>query len=237
MSGKQKGAAKVVAQAMQKLYFCGYDLKSVANHSLLIMLQSHVKHGLCFEASGLAMMILRNNRTAQLNRGYTDLMQGGGRGIHAWTEFIDCGNRYVLDLCHGPIPVLARDYERYSGLKPDWSCNYHEFWQHPAAEFLYENYRRKETSFLLEELIMFRPLFETVGFKTDFFRDGFDAYLANADPRRLEPTTLSQNSACSITQEMIDKIMKIPCQDFTQISQWRLDALTARTSRETLQTT
>lgn len=159
-----------IYRAIDSLYFHGIKLRYYLENSAIVRLENWAKLDASYELAALAMMVLKNNKTAVLHQGELQDVRGIATAQHAWVEFkIPLHGWYVADLAwlgHGFVPKKQYLKIIEGKLTPMWSCSYQDFWDIELANHIYGSVKQASTSHVLWELSAFSvPDFVTYGFK------------------------------------------------------------------------
>lgn len=155
---------------LDKLYFHGFKVRRYLGDETISRLQKWLGCGICHELSVLAMLVLKNNKTAVLCHGDYYDADGNFKTHHSWVEFkIPLNGWWVADFSWIDIGFVSK--KKYSKsddgeLKLIWGCGYDDFWDLPFSNALYEAIKSPKTSKVLLELTAFYgPTIEDGGFK------------------------------------------------------------------------
>ena len=130
------------------------------DEDVFLRLEGWLGYGQCYELSALAMILLKNFKTAKLCRG--DYYDGDGKfqTRHSWVEVkIPFNGWYVIDFAWlFPVFCKKRHYFSHYGdgkLVLRWTCSHDEFWNIPFSNVVFKAMRNKKTSYVLLELFGF----------------------------------------------------------------------------------
>ncbi len=144
-----------------ELYFNGETIKDIIDKKGMHELQEETGNGMCYEFSALAMMLLKDNPTAKICRGYYQSKDGDFETPHSWVEFLvpEMGV-FVADFAWMyPGFCSLSDYskraESEGNLTTKWVCSYDDFWGYAPSKKIYEKMQKKDTSFVLSDLIVY----------------------------------------------------------------------------------
>ena len=195
----------------QKIFFHGFSLTHYIVSDAFIRLESWLGSGLCYELSILAMILMKNNKTARLCRG--DYVDKAGRlkTRHSWVEAkVPLNGWIVIDLaCLSPIFCKRDQYYKYfdenGRLGCKWLCTYDEFWKTPFAKVIAEAVKKPETSNILSELAAFGSPECDYGFRGEL--------IENSEPipsGKKMPTHYRYGSKKPVSTEIIRDFVKNP---------------------------
>ena len=149
-------------QEMDQCYFHGLKFRRYVETFAFWRFQDWLGSGRCYAFSSLAMIVLKNNKTATLCRGNLYDKNGNFRTRHSWIEFkIPMNGWWVADLswinecfCSKKeyLKVVNADGEK---LELKWSCAYDEFWAMPIVEAFREAMNTQENSHIYRKLAVF----------------------------------------------------------------------------------
>lgn len=221
------------------LYFHGMPLYAVILKDFFRQFgHGHLKHGLCFQTAGLAMLIYKDNPSATLVQGMAKAPNKSFQTSHSWIEFYELGCRWILDITWNfPVPVpISIGEEQLGGheMRRTWTCTHDDFWNSKISMQLYDAINHSETSYILNLLNLYVPAFsassddiEAWGFKCGGDKYGgsntFDyskAELRDGISTRNDATFLDLGGA-PITQGIINAYMKKPNREHLPKKVWR----------------
>ncbi len=149
-------AAEYLFSQLEKIYFCGYDLKTIHLTQFFPRYRKAVDWGFCAPVAGLSMIALHDNHTAR----FVCALAGKKRTEHCWVEFQHDKQWYIIDPCwHWPFLVPKRRYYRENQPKILQACGYDEFWQYGVTQQFYEKLQNPHTSWLIWELMSVYTLY------------------------------------------------------------------------------
>lgn len=141
---------------LEKIYFCGYDLKTIHLTQFFPRYRKAVDWGFCAPVAGLSMIALHDNHTAR----FVCAVAGEKRIRHCWVEFQYHKRWYVIDPCWcWPFFIPKRKYYRDNNPKILQACGYDEFWQYGVTQQFYEKLQNPHTSWLIWELMSVYTLY------------------------------------------------------------------------------
>lgn len=140
------------------LYLDGIKISDVVQQKFLTQLGREAKHGLCYEAAALAMLLLKNNPTARLIQGTAKYSENGERTDHAWVEFEENGVPFAIDLTWFDEEICLPQIVHVDVCESlvYFTCNYQQFWQMSMSQKLYRLCHNKKTSFVTPWLFSYR---------------------------------------------------------------------------------
>ena len=143
----------------ESMYLCGYPAWKFFESNFFSRLgHGYIGHGLCYEASALVMMLLRNSFQTQLvfGRCYSD--HADKMVDHAWVEVKYLGIWWVIDSVWYalPIPTPRLVYRFTNAAIYDRVIPNKELWSKGVSRIFYEKLKNPETSYLLHNLVFFR---------------------------------------------------------------------------------
>ena len=142
-----------IMDAADKLYLHGFRLKNFFNTKAFESMTKANGEGFCHEFATIAMILLKNYKTANLCRG--DFYDDAGKFVtkHSWVEFEIPGlGTQIVDWAWLPnhIFVNKEDYHPHDGkLKERRRYSYEEFWRLPLAEETYSAMKTEDTSYII----------------------------------------------------------------------------------------
>lgn len=145
------------------LYLCGRPVKQVLENRFFDCLNHHVRCGMCYPQSALAMFMLHDDPTARLVQGWARGLREDKVVRHAWVECQRDGAWYVIDLSWIPLELVPIPRDWYCSGKiveaePLWICNSQGFWQESFNQQNYELCQSPQTSWILPQLLnSYRP--------------------------------------------------------------------------------
>jgi len=139
-------------------YLNGYTVRQILDSDLFGRLSHYLRHGLCYEAAMLNMLMFGDNRTSRLvfARATTD---EGARVWHSWVEF----RAYRLWWCVDPTwcdrQIVLRQIHNYQyDVKYHRIISWGDFWSYRVAHDMRERLSDRRTSYLFYELSLFRKI-------------------------------------------------------------------------------
>ena len=142
------------------VYFHGFKLQRYIDSDAMLRFQEWLGVGICKELAAVAMIILRDNKSARLCHG--DWYENNLFVTkHAWVEFkIPLNGWFVMDLAW-MCPGICKRRAYFRNLRSEgkmvrrWTCSYNEFWQIKFVEVVSEMMRNRKTSHVLLDLSAF----------------------------------------------------------------------------------
>ena len=148
-----------ISSEMETLYFHGFKLKRYfISSDAILRLQRWCGSGMCYELSVLAMILMKNHKSARLCRGDYYDENGNFRTRHAWVEVKIPLNGWVVVDFAWTFPGFSKKnyYFRHINnpgkLVCKWVCSYKEFWDVQFSNVVREAMQNKKTSCVLLEL-------------------------------------------------------------------------------------
>lgn len=141
------------------LYFCGKPIKQVFENQFFDCLNIHVDCGFCYGLSGLAMLMLKDDPTAQIVQGMARSPLSKKRLCHCWVEIQRDGEWYVVDLgwsfmLKRRVTPREQYYDPSSiAAESQWTLKHREFWRLYLPNILFKKCSRWRTSWLLPQFI------------------------------------------------------------------------------------
>lgn len=194
-------------KSFARLYWCGHSLKDVFNTRLFYRFNyaNEPNRGMCYEASALVMMALRDDTTTRICQGKTD------SGLsHAWVEFCFHGKELVIDPAWGANGYLVgHQAHRFgSSVKAKYVCSYRQFWSFATSSQFYDCLRDSQTSHLVNELALYSPdVNEDYGLSKELTSGRVPLFGQDLGARTI-PFLLCEGRY--VTQETIDYMMQHP---------------------------
>lgn len=148
-------------QTSKEIYFHGYELKRYLDSSAIIRLENWLKAGLCYELSVLAMMLVKDNKSARICRGDFYDKDGKLKTKHAWVEVkVPLNGWFAIDLAwFSPCFGRRKDYFKRCNedgkLIRKWVYPHDKFWGIQFSNVILEAIKCRETSCILLELTAF----------------------------------------------------------------------------------
>lgn len=168
-------------------FFHGLDLARYVVNGSFKRMGEWAKDNFSYEAAAIAMIILKDNKSAILHHGIYKGERNSKLHImdrHAWVEFRIGLRLYVADLTTDRVIYSRREYFGEDGpgegLVSKWRCNYDDFWVLAFTSAVRDAMLMPETSYVMKELsgfgspIMSMPGFEKWVARVDdlYFSDG-----------------------------------------------------------------
>lgn len=168
-------------------FFHGLDLARYVVNGSFKRMGEWAKDNFSYEAAAIAMIILKDNKSAILHHGIYKGERNSKLHImdrHAWVEFRIGLRLYVADLTTDRVIYSRREYFGEDGpgegLMSKWRCNYDDFWVLAFTSAVRDAMLVPETSYVMKELsgfgspIMSMPGFENWVARVDdlYFSDG-----------------------------------------------------------------
>ncbi len=168
-------------------FFHGLDLARYVVNGSFKRMGEWAKDNFSYEAAAIAMIILKDNKSAILHHGIYKGERNSKLHImdkHAWVEFRIGLRLYVADLTTDRVIYSRREYFGEDGpgegLVSKWRCGYDDFWVLAFTSAVHDAMLVPETSYVMKELsgfgspIMSMPGFENWVARVDglYFSDG-----------------------------------------------------------------
>lgn len=154
----------------EKLYFHGFKMNRYIDDDIFLRLEGWLGSGKCYELSVLAMILLKNFKTARLCRGDYYDKDGNLKTRHSWVEVkVPFNGWYVVDFAW-LFPAFCKR-RRYFSHRSDgklvrkWIRTYDEFWNVQFSNVVFEAMQNRKTSCVLLELSGFGNPDENYEFK------------------------------------------------------------------------
>lgn len=151
---------EIILNLADKLYFHGIKLSKYLEADAFLRLERYAGATFCYELSALAMILLKDDPTATLCRGYYYEKDDQILCRHSWVEIETTPGKYgIIDLAWTSPEVIEKDtYLKdyaHGRLEQKWECPHRAFWQFGMVEPIYEAMQKPETSCILKELTAF----------------------------------------------------------------------------------
>ncbi len=159
-------------ERLEGLYFHGIPMWYVMFQDFFRLFgHYYLHHGLCYQATGLAMLIYRDNPSARIIQGIVKNPEKNIVASHSWLEFYEFGGRWILDMTWVmpiPTPISMGEYQLGNQeIKRCWTCAHKDFWSSPASFGLFEGISNPESSYILPALDIFCPSIKPTSDNTD----------------------------------------------------------------------
>ena len=172
---------------MRKIYFHGFKFYRYIDSDAILRLEEWLGVGICYELSALAMILMRNNRSARLCQGDYYDSTGQLKTGPAWVEVRAPLNGWIAIDFAWISPSICRRKDYYAYCNEDgnlirrWICPHAKFWKIQFPKIILEAMQNEKTSCVLPELAGFCSSDQSYGF-TDWiykadslrFSDGSD---------------------------------------------------------------
>ena len=142
----------------EDIYFHGFKFSRYLDTDAILRLEKWLGQGMCYELSALAMILMKDCKSAKLCRGDYYDKNGNFQTKHAWVEVrIPFNGWYVIDFAW-IFPGFCRksDYFRRNNdggkLICKWTCTHDEFWSIHFSNVVREAMQNRKTSCVLLEL-------------------------------------------------------------------------------------
>lgn len=153
-------------------FFHGLNLVQYVGNGSFKRMGEWAKDNFSYEAAAIAMIILKDNKSAILHHGIYKGERNSKLHImdrHAWVEFRIGLRLYVADLTTDRVIYGRREYFGEDGpgegLVSKWRCNYDDFWVLAFTSAVHDAMLVPETSYVMEELSGFgSPMTPIFGF-------------------------------------------------------------------------
>lgn len=153
---------KTVYGNSDKMYFHGFRLSRYIDTDAFLRLENWLGSGMCYELSALAMILMKNCKTARLCRGKCFDRDGNLITLHSWVEVkVPLNGWAVVDLAW-IFPGFCSKKKFFSSLEDrgkylvcEWICTHDDFWKIDFANAVSEAMQNRETSCILMELCGF----------------------------------------------------------------------------------
>lgn len=124
----------MILDAADKLYFHGLKLRKYLEADAFLRLERYAGATFCYELSALVMILLKDNPTATLCRGYYYGEDGQILCRHSWVELETASGKHsIIDLAWASPEIIKKDnYLKncaHGRLEQKWECLHTAFWQ------------------------------------------------------------------------------------------------------------
>lgn len=179
----------MVILASEKVYLNGIPVWTYYSNETFYRLGKYLEHGVCYEASALLMLTLKDYRKTRYVLGVAKPKKQAIK--HAWIEMKAYGIWWVLDSTWitSAVPIPKIVYRYHIKTRATRILSHKEFFSLELTQELAELIKEPETSFVFNNLAAFRRntnatndcmLFEVYG--SDFFKadeSGWSYWLIN----------------------------------------------------------
>lgn len=148
--------AQTVIEECKKVYLNGIPAWTYYENDTFPRLGGYIGHGVCYEASALLMLALKNHCNARLVFGMAN--SKNGKSDHCWVEIKDHGVWWVIDptwITMG-IPIPRHVYKPFMRASTVRAISHREFFSCKLAQDFANLIERPETSYIFSHLSAFR---------------------------------------------------------------------------------
>ena len=152
-----------IAEQSEKLYLHGFTLERYLFSNTFLRLEKWLGYAMCHELSPIAMIMLKNYKSARLCRGEYHLADGETL-LHSWVEVkVPLNGWYVFDFAwYYPAISRKKDMEKAHRLEKTeveviWSCSYKDFWSIKYSKSARNAMLKQDSSYILLSLMAYAP--------------------------------------------------------------------------------